>query len=96
MPKPGQPTGISIEEIGRLYNRAEEHHLYLDKENKESRNLEAFLMLATLFEGVLVAFGLAALENGNEFNSLLGKRMMRESRRTHTNFLRSTGSFLKQ
>ena len=72
-----QPTGVSIEEIQRLYNRAQAPLLYFDEENQESRNLEAFLMLATLFEGVLTSFGLILLEKENDLSALRGKRKSR-------------------
>ena len=48
-----------------------------DEENQESRNLEAFLMLATLFEGVLTSFGLILLEKENDLSALRGKRKSR-------------------
>ena len=72
-----QTNGVSVDEIQRLYNRATEHSLYFDEENQESRNLEAFLMLATLFEGVLTSFGLVLLEKRDDLSALRGKRKNR-------------------
>lgn len=72
-----QTNSVSVDEIKSLYNRATEHSLYFDEENQESRNLEAFLMLATLLEGVLTSFGLALLEKRNDLSALRGKRKNR-------------------
>lgn len=72
-----QTKGVSVDEIKSLYNRATEHSLYFDEENQDSRNLEAFLMLATLLEGVLTSFGLALLEKRDDLNALRGKRKNR-------------------
>ena len=77
MPKSRQPNKISIEEIRILYNRANEHNLYVDEEGRESRKLEAFLMLATLLEGVLTSFGLISLEKRGDLSALRGKRKKR-------------------
>ncbi len=77
MAKTKQPTGASVDEIQRLYNRATEHSLYFDEENQTSRNLEAFLMLATLLEGVLTSLGLVLLEKRNDLSALRGKRKNR-------------------
>ena len=70
-------NGVSVDEIRRLYNRATEHSLYFDEENQDSRNLEAFLMLAILLEGVLTSFGLVLLEKRDDLSALRGKRKNR-------------------
>jgi hypothetical protein len=72
-----QTNGVSIDEIKSLYNRATEHSLYFDGENQDSRNFEAFLMLATLLEGVLTSFGMALLEKRDDLSALRGKRKNR-------------------
>ncbi len=72
-----QANGVSVDEIRRLYNRATEHSLYFDEDNQNSRNLEAFLMLATLLEGVLTSFGMALLEKRDDLSALRGKRKNR-------------------
>ena len=77
MPKSRQPNKVSIEEIRILYNRAQKHYLYVDEEGRESRNLEAFLMLSTLFEGVLTSFGLISLEKRGGLSALRSKRKQR-------------------
>ena len=77
MAKAKQINGASVDEIKKLYNRAREHTLYFDQENQESRNLEAFLMLATLIEGVLTRLGLAMLETRHDLSALRGKRRKR-------------------
>ena len=77
MPKHRQTRRISTAEIGKLYNRAKHYSLYVDKEKNKSRSFEAFLMLATLFEGVLVTFGLVLLEKKDDLSALRGKRSHR-------------------
>lgn len=77
MPNARQAEGISPAEIRSLYNRATEHSLFFDEENRESRNLEAFLMLATLLEGVLTSFGLILMEQRGDLKALRGKRKKR-------------------
>jgi len=67
----------STEEIKALYIRAEGHNLYIDqdKEGKwETRHIEAFLLQATLLEGVLVNLGLKLLGNRKDLAGLKGKR----------------------
>ncbi len=64
----------SVEEIKALYNRAEGHNLYYDKENEETRHIEAFLLQTALMEGVLVNYGLRLLESRADLCALKGKR----------------------
>jgi len=67
----------SIEDIKVLYARAEGHGLYVDqdKEGKwETRHIEAFLLQATILEGVLVNLGLKLLDSRNDLCALKGKR----------------------
>ena len=75
--KSHQPNGLSIDETRRLYNRAKNHHLFVDEENQETRKLEAFLMFAALFEGVLTSFGLILLKKRDDLSALRGKRKYR-------------------
>ena len=77
MAKDQQANGVTVDEIKNLYNRATEHSLYFDEDNQNSRNLEAFLMLATLLEGVITSFGLTLLEKRDDLNALRGKRKNR-------------------
>ena len=77
MPKHRQARRISTAEIGKLYNRAKHYSLYVDEENNKSRSFEAFLMLATVLEGVLVTFGLVLLEKKEDLSALRGKRSHR-------------------
>ncbi len=74
MPKHRQARRVSIAEIGKLYNRAKNHSLYVDEESNKSGSLEAFLMLATLLEGVLAEFGRVLLEKRDDLGALRGKR----------------------
>lgn len=69
-----QKIRASIEEIKLLYNRAEGHNLYYDKENEETRHIEAFLLQTALLEGVLVNYGLLLLDSKSELSALKGKR----------------------
>lgn len=64
----------SVAEIKALYNRAEGHNLYYDKENEETRHIEAFLLQTALMEGVLVNYGLKLLESRTDLCALEGKR----------------------
>lgn len=64
----------SVAEIKALYNRAEGHNLYYDKENEETRHIEAFLLQTALMEGVLVNYGLKLLESRTDLCALKGKR----------------------
>ena len=78
MPKHRQTRRVSIAEIGKLlYNRATDHSLYVDEEKNKSRSLEAFLMLATVLEGVLAEFGRVLLEKRDDLGALRGKRSRR-------------------
>lgn len=77
MSKFGPTNGVSIDEIKNLYNRATDHALYFDEENQESRSLEAFLMLATLLEGVLTLLGQILLAKRDDLSALQGKRKNR-------------------
>ena len=65
---------LSIDDIWELYNRAEKYSVYVDEEGVDSRNLEAFLMLAALFEAVLVSLALTLLEKREDLSALRGKR----------------------
>lgn len=72
--KKNDPT-LSI--IKKFYNKAKEHSLFYDLENKESRNLEAFLILSILFEKVLTSIGLSLLSKEPRLNSLHKRRISR-------------------
>ena len=65
---------LPVEEIWVLYNRAEEYSLYVDEQGDDSKNLEAFLMLASLFEAVLVSLAITLLDTKNNLSALRGKR----------------------
>ena len=65
---------LSIDDIWDIYNKAKEHSIYIDEENGSSRNLEAFLLLATLFEAALVSLALTLLEKREDLSALRGKR----------------------
>ena len=60
--------------IKKFYNKAKEHNLFYDSENKESRHLEAFLLLSTIFEKVLTSIGLSLLSKEPRLNNLHKKR----------------------
>lgn len=71
-------NGASIDKIGKLYNKARENYIglyvYTDKDDEESRTLEAFLMLAILMERVLILFGLSSLGKRKNLSELYKKR----------------------
>lgn len=71
-----QKIPANINEIKFLYNRAQGHYLYLD-DNEDTYNIEAFLLLTALLEGVLVNYGLLLLEERDDLNALKGKRKSR-------------------
>lgn len=68
----------SVEDTKLLWARAENHNLYVDQDDKgvvwETRHIEAFLLQATILEGVLVNLGLRLLENRKDLSALKGKR----------------------
>ena len=65
----------NLEEIQKFNNRARGHYLSSNK-NGETRHLEAFLLQATLLEGVLTRLGLELLKKRN-LTALAGKRNKR-------------------
>jgi len=71
--KPKRKSSASIEEIKRLYMRADLHYRYKRKEKYINR-IEAFLLQTTILEGVLVNFGLKLLEKRADLTALMGKR----------------------
>lgn len=79
MPKTSRGgSDAEIDKIRKLYNRAKEHSLYFNEEEQSSRNLEAFLMLSILLEGVLTLLGLNLLEKyRDKFGALYKKRKVR-------------------
>jgi len=68
----------SIEDTKLLWARAENHNLYIDQDDKgiiwETRHIEAFLLQATILEGVLVNLGLRLLDSRRDLSALKGKR----------------------
>jgi len=78
------PTNLknlaSIEDIKLLLARAENHNLYVDRDDEgvwETRHIEAFLLQATILEGVLVNLGLKLLDSKPNLSALKGKRCNR-------------------
>ena len=67
-------TSASIEDIKRLYIRAEAHSRTRRRKGKETRHIEAFLLQTALLEGVLVSYGLKLLEDKTGLSALKGKR----------------------
>ena len=74
MAQNNQNNSFSVDEFRLLYNRAQEHALYHKQEQGESRNLEAFLMLTLLFEGILTKFGLELLKKRDNLQELYTRR----------------------
>ena len=68
---------LSIDDIWDIYNKAKEHSIYIDEESGSSRNLEAFLLLTTLFEAVSISLALTLLEKREDLSALRGKRNKR-------------------
>ncbi len=71
----------TIEDTKLLLARAENHNLYVDQDDKgvvwETRHIEAFLLQATILEGVLVNLGLKLLDSRSNLSALKGKRCNR-------------------
>ncbi len=64
--------------IKYLLNRAHGHHLFTyEKDEDNTRHIEAFLLLATILEGILVNYALAVLQDRKDLTSLMGKRKNR-------------------
>ena len=79
MPKPRSSSGISIDEINILHNRAR-GHCSSGSEEDDSQNLEGFLMLAVLFEGVMVQIALGLLKNEKNLSELYNQRKKKDYR----------------
>jgi hypothetical protein len=66
-----------FEDIKRLYIRARSHSRTKQKQEQETRYIEAFLLLTTVLEGTLVNLALKLLEKQSDLNALYGKRRKR-------------------
>lgn len=68
----------SAEDAKLLLARARDHNNYIDRDKKgivwETRRIEAFLLQATILEGVLVNLGLRLLGRKKHLSGLRGKR----------------------
>jgi len=67
----------NVEDTKLLWARAENHNLYIDQDREgiwETRHIEAFLLQATILEGVLVNLGLRLLDSRTDLSALKGKR----------------------
>jgi len=64
----------SVEDTKLLWARAENHNLYVDQDDKgvvwETRHIEAFLLQATILEGVLVNLGLKSLDDSPDLSAI--------------------------
>lgn len=76
MPKKHK-SPASIDEIKRLYVRAQGHDLYI--KDGDTRHIEAFLLQAIILESVLTRLGLKHLEVNRQFDALKKRRRKRYS-----------------
>lgn len=67
-------VSANIEDIRRLYMRADSHSRTRRRGGKDVRHIEAFLLQTALLEGVLVNYGLKLLEDRIDLNALRSKR----------------------
>jgi len=66
-----------FEDIKRLYIRARLYSKTKQKQEQETKHIEAFLLLTVILEGTLVNLALKLLEKRTDLSALYGKRRKR-------------------
>jgi len=66
-----------FEDIKRLYIRARSYSKTKQKQEQETKHIEAFLLLTVILEGTLVNLALKLLEKRTDLSALYGKRRKR-------------------